>query len=114
MASLQEYEARIKAALDQIGYAIETGAAGASEPSSEEGTDSREELLQLRADNERLSAEIDALRSAQPSGPDPRIDELTSELDALRQERKVERAEIQALYEKLAAALAAQDSPEAE
>lgn len=114
MASLQEYEARIKAALEQIGYAIETGAAGATDTGEQGNSETTEQLIHLRAENERLSAELVALKSAQGAEPDTRVDDLTRELDTLRQERKAERAEIQALYEKLAAALAAQDSPEAE
>ena len=107
MSDISASERRLSAALDRIDQLLEAGAARPAPPPPAAGTE------ELRAENDRLSAEIAALREAVGAGEAEAG--LRAELESLRAERAAEQARMNAIMAELERLLGGEaDGPPAE
>jgi iron-sulfur cluster repair protein YtfE (RIC family) len=92
MDQIEEFEQRITVALDKIAAHLDAA------PRSADGEDASGEVETLRAENERLAAQVKSLQS---------------ELSRVHADRDAETAQVQELYQKLADALNVSEAEDA-
>lgn len=97
MDDIRDYESRINAALERIAMGIE------SRPETS-STEPSEEVDRLKAEIQTLRAELDAATSGSEN---VLADQKIAELEA---ENAKQRAEVQALYDQLAAVLGQEET----